>query len=455
MKMRPPFNWLLLMMLFPLFFQAQESQNSETDTLIFKLLRQDDKIAVQNPKNTYEKIKDINLGNKNSLSFGGSYRFQAESYINEDFKNTSDQDNLWLLHRTLVHAHYKAGDRFEIFGELNSSLTTGKENPISVDKNELNVNQLFARYRFNDQWNILAGRQNMRLGSGRLIDVREGPNVRLSFDMAQLQFKNKNTEITGFHAIPVQIKPFIFDDNDFDTNETLTALIWKQNWTERSATDFYILYKKENDKKWSAAPADDKRTSIGIRHSGKWNSFIYDNEFVYQFGKFGSENISAWTASLNIQKEFESQQPFNIGLKAAAISGDKSPGDSTLSTFDALYPRGAYFGKVAKFGPSNLIDVHPYLSTKLGSFDLVFDYDAFWRFSKNDGIYGPSLNLDFPPDNQQRFIAHQIGAVAGYEVNKFTNLELESNIIFPGAFLKESNNRATLYHFVLTAEFKF
>ncbi len=78
------------------------------------------------------------------------------------------------------------------------------------------------------------------------------------------------------------------------------------------------------------------------------------------------------------------------------------------------------------------------------------DYVAFWRFSTNDGLYNPALMLDYPSVNNERFIANQIGAIAGYEINKFISIELESNIIFPGAFLKQSNQGDPLYHFVFT-----
>ena len=63
----------------------------------------------------------------------------------------------------MAHAHLKVGDRFELFAELNSSFITSKEVLAPVDRDELNINQLFARYYFTDEFNVLVGRQNMRL----------------------------------------------------------------------------------------------------------------------------------------------------------------------------------------------------------------------------------------------------------------------------------------------------
>jgi len=95
------------------------------------------------------------------------------------------------------------------------------------------------------------------------------------------------------------------------------------------------------------------------------------------------------------------------------------------------------------------------METRFGDLSLALNYVAFYRCSTKDGLYNSALILDYPSINNKRFIANQIGAIVGYELNKFINLEIESNIIFPGAFLQLSNQEDTLYHFVFTTEIKF
>jgi len=441
--MKKPLVYCLLVL--SSWLHSQEGESGMT----FSLLRQNDVISIENPQNFYQKLKHLKLSEKTSLSFGGSYRFQTEAFINEQFNNAIDEDDYWFLNRFMAHAHLKLSNRFEVFAELNSSLITSKDNLVPVDRDELSINQAFARYHFNDKWNLLVGRQNLRLGSGRLVDVREGPNVRLSFDMVQLEFKDENTSITGFYAIPVQPQDGVFDNDALENNESLSGVYWTQHWTEN--TNIYTLYKTEEQKTWNAGTADDNRVSMGVRHFGTWKGFNYNNEFVYQLGEFGDANINAWTMSFNIEKPLSFG---TFGIKTEAISGNDNS-SSSLNTFDGLYPRGAYFGRVARFGPSNLIDVHPYFDTKIGPVNIELDYVAFWRFSTDDGVYNPPLILEYPSINNERFIGNQIGAIASYEYNEHLSFEIESNVIFPGAFLEESNLGDTLYHFVLTTEFKF
>lgn len=445
--------WIYIILFWCIVSYAQE------DNIQFRLLRQEDVLSAFKDKGDtdyYAQLKWIRLGENGSLSLGGSYRFQTEAFVNEQFSADLEESDVWFLNRLMFHSYLRLGDKFEFFAELNSSTITSKQNLSPVDRDDLSMNQLFAKYRWNDSWSLMAGRQNLRLGSGRLVDIREGPNVRLSFDMASLDFDNGKTTLKIFYGLPVQQRPGVFDNDFLKFTESIGGLYATQSWGNAYNFDVYALYKREDAKTWNLGTADDRRMSLGFRHWGEWKNWRFNNEFVYQLGDFGDQDITAWTASFNLEKPVNwFGKDLNIGLKTEVISGDNNPNDDTLNTFDALYPRGAYFGRVARFGPSNLIDVHPYINGNIGKFSIEMDYVAFWRFSRQDGVYGPPLNLQYPSINERLFIGHQIGTITGFTPNRNLALELETNLIFPGAFLIESNLDDILFHTVLTAEFKF
>src|SRR5438874_1430352 len=78
-----------------------------------------------------------------------------------------------------------------------------------------------------------------------------------------------------------------------------------------------------------------------------------------------------------------------FGLKADIASGDRNLADQTLGTFNALFPKGAYFSEADLLGPYNLMDLHPSVELHLTkSLKLTPDADFFWRQSTHDGIYG-------------------------------------------------------------------
>src|SRR5262249_3762466 len=90
--------------------------------------------------------------------------------------------------------------------------------------------------------------------------------------------------------------------------------------------------------------------------------FDYNLEFVYQFGTFRSNGISAWTAATETGFTFSIPWTPRIALRADIASGGRHPNGGALNTFNPLFPRGAYFGpKLTMFGPFNFFDVHPIL----------------------------------------------------------------------------------------------
>jgi len=98
-----------------------------------------------------------------------------------------DQDG-YLLQRYLFHVDLHAGQRFRFFGEL-KQLTRRRTNRRSapLDEDKLDVHQGFLEFvilepRENSSLTLRIGRHEMAFGSGRMIDLREGPNVPLSFD---------------------------------------------------------------------------------------------------------------------------------------------------------------------------------------------------------------------------------------------------------------------------------
>lgn len=445
-------SWIILLM-------GVGTLAQENDIYNFNMLRQNDSIQIHKdwkPTSIYHSLKHIELAEKSSLSLGGSWRFIGESFINEEFEREGEQDNIWYLKRLMFHAHFKYENKFEIFAELGSSWVNGKNHRIPVDMDALYVNQLFARYKIFPNWDLVFGRKNFLLGSRRLVDVREGPNVRRSFDFAEVNFQIKSFEVKTFFAVPMEPRRKVFDNKILNFGETFSGIYTTSYFSEKALVDAYAFYQKDDGAIYQEGMENERRVTIGLRHYGKYKKWFYNNEMVYQFGKFGNLDIQAWTLSFNIERETKVfGQNLIWGLKTEAISGDNKAGDSKLNTFDALYPRGAYFGKVAKFGPSNLIDVHPYINTTFNNFWFEIDFAAFWRYSLEDGVYGAALALDYPDLNNSRFIAHQIGVIVAYEFNSFINIGVESNVIFPGTFLRENNMVSTLYHFVLTTDVKF
>ena len=111
-------------------------------------------------------------------------------------------------------AHY--GKHFRSFVEFKSGLESFRRGgPRPIDEKKLDFQAAFFEVGTSGERNwtkFRVGRQEMEYGSGRLIDVREGPNVRLSFDGFKLVNKVGAWRIDGFAVRPDLDKPGFFDN---------------------------------------------------------------------------------------------------------------------------------------------------------------------------------------------------------------------------------------------------
>lgn len=425
----------------------------------FKPLRYEEDYSYlrDSSRTSYQSIKfvPINKSATHYMTVGGEWRGQYFYTKNEQWGDAPDDYNGYLLTRMLAHADMHLGKRFRTFVQLQSSLAGSRIDPGPIDDNPLELHQAFADW--NQHIGALAvttriGRQEFLYGSQRLIAVREGPNHRLSFDAVKSIIQFEQSKLDLFYSHPVAVKKDIFNDG-FNGE----AKLWGAYFVHRHS-DFYYLGIWKRDALFDDGAGREIRHSVGSRWSNQAGNWKYDWEALVQFGKFGEKNIFAWTSSINTSYTFKTAalSP-EIGVKTELISGDKTKGDNRLQTFNPLYPRGAYFGLAALIGPANLIDVHPSLTLSLKkNWELVFDYDVFWRYSKNDGLYAVNAALLYPSANsQERFIGHQPAVNTTYKLNNFIAATVEFTWFNAGAFLKDAGEGKDIVFTGITTQFKF
>ncbi|MGH2359105.1 MAG: alginate export family protein, partial [bacterium] len=121
------------------------------------------------------------------LSLGGEIRERYE-YQQNPVWGQDPQDELGvLLQRYALHTDLHLGPYLRVFLELLSALEDGRAGGASaVDENQLAVQQAFIDLSFDvvrdTHATVRFGRQEVNLGSGRLVDIRAGPNVPRSFN---------------------------------------------------------------------------------------------------------------------------------------------------------------------------------------------------------------------------------------------------------------------------------
>ncbi len=330
------------------------------------------------------------------LTIGGEVRQVWERVGNDNWGAQPYLNSFWLQrYMWHVDAHY--GKHVRSFVQLKSGLEFFRQGgPRPIDEKKLDFEAAFVEVGTSGQrnWIVLrAGRQELNYGSGRLVSVREGPNVRQSFDGFKIRSKVGDWHIDGFAVRPDLDKPGFFD-NVPDHQTAFWGVYATRPLARGISLDTYYLGIDRAAFTYNRGTAPEVRQSLATRlwrpvatASPAWD---FDYEGVFQFGSFGSANIRAWTVASDTGYSFPTAplKP-RFSVKADVSSGD-DPRTGTLGTFSAIYPIGNYFGVLADTGPGplNFIDVHPRLQLQLPqrvsvSTDLVVQ----WRQSLYDGVY--------------------------------------------------------------------
>jgi len=442
------------------------SAQDSLDLPEFQLLRaeEDWSVLADEERNTslWQRLKYLPLGQKNEafLTLGGDVRSEFQRRMGEDW-DPDNQDQIILFQRFMLHADWQLNPRFRVFTQLKNGTTVSRNEPIlPIDKDVLGVHQFFAEFEFPKiESRLRVGRQELWYGSRRLISVREGTNVRQSFDgLRWMQQQSKQRlEFFFFAHAPVQTGIF---DNRISTGQLLWGTYFVRSLPGLSSHHLDAYYLGTRNRQWQFDEGNERelRHSVGLRHWGEAGRLQFDSEAVFQFGQFADKDILAWTISTKLDYRLSENgwQP-TLGLKSEIISGEQEQGDDRLQTFNPLYPRGGYFGLLAAIGPANLMDIHPslYLSPA-PRWQVGLDWDFFWRYSLNDGIYRPDGQLNVGSQGSRaRFIGHQPGVAVGFSVNRFWEISGSYFYFFSGDFLKDATPGADFEQATLSASLRF
>src|SRR5258705_4258031 len=374
--------------------------------------------------------------------------------------------NGYLNQRYMLSLDLHLGKRVRTFFEFKSGLNSfrqGGPRPIDEKKLDFQAAVLELSTAGTRNWiKIRAGRHAKEFCSGRLVDVREGPNVPLSFDGFKVMAKINSWSIDGFAMRPDVDKPGFFD-NVPNHEIGFWGVYATRPLSRTMSLDAYYLGLNRKHATFQRGTAQEVRNSVGARVSraiaSEQAGWDFDYEALWQFGTFGSANIGAWT----VASETGYRLP-TVALKPRfSAKVDISSGDhqksNTLGTFNALFPKGNYFGVLATTGPGpvNFIDVHPRVEGTLPhNVSASFDWIVQWRESVEDGVYSVPGFLIRPADNSRgRFVGHRPGIEVRWQANSHPYFQGGYGIFYPGRFLKETQPGRNLNYWALWVGYKF
>ncbi len=398
------------------------------------------------------------------LSLGGEYRARVEHFTNENYTH---EDRTFYSQRVDFHASLQFGEKLRLFGELYSGFVSGPDQ-IPLESDEVDLHQGFLEWNpvnaSNLEVKVRLGRQEIGYGASRLVGIREGPNMRRSFDMALAMFRRKNSSVDLFYGNEVAISPFSFDNRSNIFQEGApNPSFWGVYYRRPLLKDFgkldvYYFGFWSPFSRFNDVTGEETRHSVGARSFGKKKRLSYNTELIVQLGTLGGSSILAYNFETDwkyavVQEGWKTQ----VGIKADWSSGDRNAGDGKVGTFNPLFVNPALYSLAAVNTPANILSFHPNLTfSPRENLKIYLDYAFFYRTQLNDGLYGPPRFLTREANGiDSRRIGDVLGLQLSYEIHRNISFELRSSYFLAGRFLEESGDSENTFYISPTMSFKF
>jgi len=452
--------------------QSTSIADSPSPDRSYHLLREDEDWSfLADPKlrqDFWDPIKYIRLRHGRNdwfLTISGEAREVWEQTGNNNWGQQPYWNNFFLERYVLgFDAHF--GKHVRTFVQFKSGLESFRiGGPRPIDEKKLDFQNAFLDLATAGDHNWLTlrvGIQELEYGAGRLIDVREGPNVRLSFIGFRLLNKVGSWRIDAL-AVRPRLDNFGFFD-DYPNHQVEFWGVYGWRLLPRGVSiDAYYLGLNRAQASYERGTAPEQRQSLGIRFSRpiaeKERGWDFDYEGVWQFGSFGSAGLQAWTVASDTGYTVPTWRlKPRFSLKADISSGD-NPRSNTLGTFYPLFPIGNYFGVIADTGPGplNFRDLHPRVVTEWGHGVIVSaDWIFYWRQSLQDGVYSvPGMLIRSSGNSNARFVGDRPGVEMRWQATRHLWFQADYGIFFAGQFLKQTEPGRNLNYWALWAGYKF
>lgn len=412
------------------------------------------------PRQPLDGLKYIALGDDgvSYLSLGAGLRERYEHIEAPLYGATTAPADGYVIQRANLHADLRLGPYVQVFGQLVDARTFGKQAIAPPDRDKLDVEQLFVTLAVPTAAGavkVRAGRQEMAFDLQRFIAVRDGPNVRQSFDGVWGDWEYGPWRLIGYATQPVQNRSAASFDDYSNGHLTLNGLrLERQGLGPGDLSGYYSRYRRDGARFLDAA-GDERRNVYDLRYNGKTGQVDWDIEGMAQTGRVGARRVSAWALGSIIGYRYaHTRWTPRLGLQFDMASGDRHAGDGRLGTFNPLFSNGYYFSLAGLTGYSNLIHLKPSLTVKpVRQLSVTTALGMQWRQTVGDAVYVQSMAAVPRTAGQgARWTGAYAQLRADWSVNQNVTASLEAVHFQAGESLRTAGGRDADY---LGVELKF
>jgi hypothetical protein len=393
-------------------------------------------------------MKRRQIGDEWLFSTGGEFR---DRYMNEIDSRLTETVNRYEQLRTIVYGSLYHGEDFGFFIQYLDAQHLGNElAPLPIDQDRSDLVDLYVDLKLLE-WDdrpvyLRGGRQELSLGSQRLVSNLEWANTLRTFQGVRAFRQGEKLDLTAFWLQPIIPNPTYFDSPDE-----------RQNFTGAWATyrskpgRFWDLYVLNLDNSNQVFPGEggvvggQNVTTLGTRIVGDIeNTWLFDIEEMLQVGRYSNQQLQAAASTTGIGYNFKDveMQP-QIWAYYDFASGDAQPGvGGQFGTFNQLYPFGHYYlGYLDLVARQNIQDFNLQLVFYPTKWIYVLtQYHNFHLAQARSPLFGAGggpIRVD-PTGAAGTDVGDELDIMVNFHLTAHQDILVGFSKLYPGRFIRET-----------------
>jgi hypothetical protein len=335
--------------------------------------------------------QEVGESSSERVQVGLDARLRYEVIDPAAFGNGPQDGGGFLLWRVAPDMEVEIAPQWRIHAQLFAAGQVGRNGGARAnDRNDLDLTQAYVEWRPNAETFVRAGRQEIALGSGRLLAAFDGANVRRRFDGVQGQARRGDWMFIALAASPVLVRSGVFDD-DSDFNRLAVGIGAVHGDASRSSEAVFAIRTQSFSPLFGAPAGRQERFTFGARFVRTSPRLFVEAEALMQFGDAqGGKDVRAWAIAGEARTPLTKVGSAQIlaGVKFSVASGDSDRSDRCITGFDPLFPNPAFTGSFPIFAPTNMASLNPSVSLQWPNGNRIgIDVALMKRLTVRDQLY--------------------------------------------------------------------
>jgi hypothetical protein len=393
--------------------------------------------AAAAPKGSVEKM----------FVFTGSLRVRLESTRGTDFSLTNA--DAYTLTRARLGLAFQPFPWIRLFGEAaDARAEFYKATPATGIDDPFDLRQAYAEggKLEGNGFRARVGRQEMTIGSGRLLATGDWSNDFKTYDAARTTFTSDPMNLDVIYGSPVQVDTTRFDRHKAGEHFYVAYSTFKTILPGGSVEPYFMAKTQDGtddvkSKDGHLGSAD--TLYAGARIIGKLpGRFDYTAEGVREVGHYSHDVVNAWGYSMGGGWTVApAHWKPRVSSDFTWASGDDGKKDGFHEAFDGLYglnqPLNSLTGLISW---KNIQDWRAGVDfLPLPKLTIKVDYRDYWLATVADGLYNISgTRTVFDAKATSNHVGEGLESQAIFKLNGKTSIGVGFGNLKPGAYLKQA-----------------